>query len=334
MQRADPCAAFGIRCQQVFDVDRGRRPGFPRSMTARAAAAVASALLFAGSAVAPAAATQRQPWPKHPPPPPGTCQWCGHCCGAAEQVVPPWPPTYAMSQSTVLMPCNGTGLIDPTSQAAGDFSKWAFASIDWSNGKDGPTGWSKGKPMDAEDGMVQQAALLTAANPNQKVGVYRNIIAAQPWFPSVAEKLRDPQYSGWFLSFKDDHSPTVAPRCSSPDPQKSLSTGVPASGGDPQKKLCSTLFHGTQQVPRWPPADSANDGNCSAPGCDCGGVPCGRYLWDHTNSSMREWLITSHILGDTGIGNPNISAIYLDDNWQEFAGPGKYVLQTPQNDAT
>jgi hypothetical protein len=44
-----------------------------------------------------------------------------------------------MRQSTVIMPCNGTGLIDPTSPAATDFSKWAFASIDWSNGKDGPT---------------------------------------------------------------------------------------------------------------------------------------------------------------------------------------------------
>ena len=53
--------------------------------------------------------------------------------------------------------------------------------------------------MDAESGMVEQAARLVAANPAQKVGVYRNIIAAQPWFPSVAAKLRDPQYSGWFL---------------------------------------------------------------------------------------------------------------------------------------
>jgi len=135
-----------------------------------------------------------------------------------------------MAESTVLMPCNGTGLIDPSSPAAGDFCKWAFASIDWSNGKDGPTGWSKGRPMDAEGGMVEQAARLVAANPSQKVGVYRNIIAAQPWFPSVAAKLRDPRYSGWFLPFKDDHSPTVAPRCDSPD--------------SPQKKLCSNLFHG------------------------------------------------------------------------------------------
>ena len=90
-------------------------------------------------ACAAAGGRPHQPFPHAPPPPPGTCQWCGHCCGATEQVVPPWPPTYVMSASTVLMPCNGTGLIDPSSPTAGDFSKWAFASIDWSNGKDGPT---------------------------------------------------------------------------------------------------------------------------------------------------------------------------------------------------
>ena len=109
--------------------------------------------------------------------------------------------------------------------------------------------------------MVEQAARLVAANPTQKVGVYRNIIAAQPWFPSVAAKLRDPAYSSWFLPFRNDGAPTVAPRCDSPD--------------RPKKKLCSDLFHGTQQVPRWPPDECidpscrrgpSNYANCSAPG--------------------------------------------------------------------
>ena len=38
------------------------------------------------------------------------------------------------------------------------------------------------RPMDAETSLVRQAALLKAANPNQKVGVYRNIVKALPWF--------------------------------------------------------------------------------------------------------------------------------------------------------
>ncbi len=33
----------------------------------------------------------------------------------------------------------------------------------------------------------------------------------------------------------------------------------------------------------------------------------GEYLWDHRNASMRQWLISEHLLGPTGLGNPNIS---------------------------
>lgn len=123
--------------------------------------------------------------PMRPPPPPGTCQWCGHCCGAVPSVLPPWQKTYAMNESTVIMPCNATGLIDPFNPEANGFHRWAFASIDWSNGKDGPTGWSKGRPMDAEESLVHQAAVLTAANPKQKVGVYRNIVKASETFSNV-----------------------------------------------------------------------------------------------------------------------------------------------------
>ena len=79
-----------------------------------------------------------------------------------------------MSESTIVMPANGTGLLSTR-----NFSRWGFAQIDWSNGKNGPTGWSKGRPMDAEGSLVAQAALLKAANPKQVVGVYRNIVKAQ-----------------------------------------------------------------------------------------------------------------------------------------------------------
>ena len=31
-------------------------------------------------------------------------------------------------------------------------------------------------------------------------------------------------------------------------------------------------------------------------GCDCGGVACGEYLFDHRNASVREWLAGYHTL--------------------------------------
>ena len=132
-------------------------------------------------------------------------------------------------------------------------------------------------------------------------------LKALPWFPSVAAKLRDPAYSGWFLPFKDATSKTSAPRCDSPSP--------------PQKQLCSILYHDQLQTPHYPPVDVRNDGNCSSPGCDCGGVPCGEYLFNHRNASLREWIVNEFVLGPTAIGNENISVIYLDDNWQNYSEP-------------
>lgn len=49
--------------------------------------------------------------------------------------------------------------------------------------------------------MVTQAAMTKAANPDTHVWVYRNLVKALPWFKSVREKLLDPAYSGFFLTF-------------------------------------------------------------------------------------------------------------------------------------
>ena len=50
-------------------------------------------------------------------------------------------------------------------------------------------------------------------------------------------------------------------------------------------------------------------------------MPCGEYLFDHRNASLREWLVNEFVLGATAIGNENISVIYLDDNWQNYSEP-------------
>ncbi len=61
------------------------------------------------------------------------------------------------------------------------------------------------------------------------------------------------------------------------------------------------------------PEHPHGDGSCVNP-CDCGeGVPCGEYLWNHTNGTMlRDWLINEHLLGPTGLGNPAVSGFYVE----------------------
>lgn len=105
----------------------------------------------------------------------GLCKWC-------PRVVPTWPATYYMPNSTVVMPCNATGLLSPAS-----LTNWSMASIDWSNSKNA---WVQGSPMDAELPLLQQAESNAAAFPGMRTWVYRNIVIAYPWFKSVRSEPR------------------------------------------------------------------------------------------------------------------------------------------------
>lgn len=103
---------------------------------------------------------------------------------APPPLVPKWPPTFNMSESTVVMPCNYTGLYDY--DVYPDLAKFGLVDYDWSNAK---KTWANQSPMDADGVLVKQAARNKAANPSAKVFVYRNIVKAlvrQPRLHSLA----------------------------------------------------------------------------------------------------------------------------------------------------
>lgn len=212
----------------------------------------------------------------------GLCTWC-------PRVVPTWEPTWAMAESTIVQPCNSSGLLSAESLAG-----YSIVSVDWSNSKDV---WVQGHPMDAETPLVQQAALLHAANAKQRVWIYRNLVIGYPWFPSVREKLMDPAYADWFIRF-------------GPPPFANGSYHVPQCDDNYDPPLCTNFYHSQDQTPNYP----KGDGSCDAP-CDCGGVPCGFYLFNHANASLRTWLIDDFVFGPTGLGAPGISGLYLDDHF-------------------
>jgi hypothetical protein len=60
--------------------------------------------------------------------------------------------------------------------------------------------------------------------------------------------------------------------------------------------------------------------SCDEP-CDCGGVPCGEYLWDHRNSTLRAYLLNEVVLGANGLANENISGFFFDDGWSDSPQP-------------
>ena len=141
--------------------------------------------------------------------------------------VPKWKPTYNMTQSTVVMPCNESGFADPEL-----FSRFGISDFDWSNAK---VEWSNAKPMDCEERLVTQASMVKAVNPTARVFVYRNLVKALPWYTSVREKITDPAYSGWFLPFS-----------------KKPSNGTKWHMSKCTGSKCSNLYHDQEQTPHAP----------------------------------------------------------------------------------
>ena len=217
---------------------------------------------------------------------------------ATAPLLPPWPSTWAMHASTIVMPCNYSGYFDADYAA-----QFAVVDFDWSNAKQL---WANTKPMDCQERLVTQAQMVKAKNPRVRTFVYRNIVKALPWYTQVREKLEDPNYAGWFLRFRDY-------------PAANASYHVPACTAG----QCSQFYHDQSQTPEHP----HGDGSC-VDACDCGSVPCGEYLWDHRNASLRAWLVDEFIGGKQGIQNAAIDGFFLDDGWH--VGQDKYAPWMPK----
>ena len=118
--------------------------------------------------------------------------------------------------------------------------------------------------MNDEELLFQQVQMTTTASPQTTVWVYRCSVYAYPWYTSVRTIMDDPAYAPWFIKFKPA-GPWYSPKCD--------------NNYSPAK--CSDYFHMQEQTPGYP----KGDGDCAAPACDCGTMPCGFYLWNV--SSLR-----------------------------------------------
>lgn len=200
-----------------------------------------------------------------------------------------------MNASTIIMPCNNTGFTDPKSTLG-----WGIVDFDWSNAKGTGTadGWAKHQPMDDEELLFKQVQMTTSATPGTTVWVYRNTVYGYPWYTSVRKTLEDPAYEPWYFKFAGK-GPWYSKKCDSAKPD-----------------VCSDLYHSQEQSPGYP----HGDGDCSAPGCDCGKVPCGFYIWNHSstavvnNQTFQEWFINSYMLNAVG-SSPLVSGFFWDDVW-------------------
>ena len=78
--------------------------------------------------------------------------------------------------------------------------------------------------------------------------------------------------------------------------------------------LCSDFYHDQEQSPAVPSPSNPNPDGVCAGTCDCGGVPCGEYLFDHRNGTMlRDWLLNEVIGGPNGVDHPSISGLFIGE---------------------
>jgi len=214
---------------------------------------------------------------------------------------PNYPPTWVMNASTIIMPCNSSGFTDPSTTKG-----WGLIDFDWSNAK---ALWAKAKPMDCAELLLKQVDMTTQASPGTTVYVYRNSIKALPWYTSVREKLMDPAYAKWFLTF-GPNGPYHVPTCDN----------------NYNPPLCSKYYHDQEQTPGYP----RGDGDCAAPACDVGSIPVGEYIWDPRSwnisvkgQTLGQWFINDYLFDQTGGANPKVSGFFFDDQWNDN-GPTEY----------
>jgi len=211
--------------------------------------------------------------------------------------LPSAPARYQMNRSTIIMPCNNSGYMDPARTAA-----WSIIDFDWSNGK---AIWTKQRPMLDEVVLQNQVTMSTSASLGQTVWVYRGSMWAYPWYTSVRKTLEDPAYADWYIKFNPKSGTSYSKQCDAVN-----------------KTDCSELYHCQEQSPGYP----HGDGDCGAPNCYCGSnVPCGFYVWNHSsttvvnNQTFLDWFKDSYVFDYQGT-SPLVSGFYFDDWWPESGG--------------
>ena len=177
-----------------------------------------------------------------------------------------------------------SGLTDPAFGA-----QFGIADYDFSGQK---AFWANDKPMDVGGRLLRQARLTKAINPHTKVFSYRNYVKALSWFKPVGEKLADPAYAGWFVRFTNG------------------SLYYNSVGGCPLSSRTGDglPYCSATRLPKNCTGRNCLGASCKCDtSCDCGGAPCGQYLFDHRNASLRRWLADVHSVEGDGVGDPAIA---------------------------
>jgi hypothetical protein len=213
-------------------------------------------------------------------------------------LLPPWPATFNLTKSSMTQSCFGPGSVNGpprlTPETGAFLKQWGVVALDFES-QEGL--WAHHRPKDADVMMIEQAAVMKRMAPETQIWGYRNLVQPYANFVQLREKIEDPAYSGWFVHFGPGNNDRLTPRCEV-NPRLN-------------KTLCTDLFH-TKLA--W-----------TENGHDCGDrIPCGDYVFDHRNQSLRDWIVNDYMMGPLGMGNRSaIDGFLLDDMWDLWSGPSE-----------
>ena len=103
----------------------------------------------------------------------------------------------------------------------------------------------------------------------------------------------------------------------------------PATATHPNKNRCSDFYHSQEQSPGFP----HGDGDCAPPACDCGSVPCGFYVFNHSSTvvvngqTFLQWFLDTYMFNYVG-ASPLVSGFFWDDVWDVQCNIHDQVPQT------
>ena len=118
------------------------------------------------------------------------------CAHAQDGSCPPprWEAHWALNLSTVVQPCNASGLFRSS-------ALYGLASFDWSNAK---AAWASlpNNATNCSEMLLQQAAITKAIDPRTRVFVYRNFLLALEWLRGQRAAMDDPTKQGYFVHYQ------------------------------------------------------------------------------------------------------------------------------------
>ena len=196
-------------------------------------------------------------------------------------LLPRFAPTWDVSRSTIIQPCNSSGYMDSKTAAA-----FGIISFDYNNGR---AVWEKQAAPQCEEMSVEQCRRAKAVRNDTKCWVYRNTELAFAALTTDRKLMREENASLFIHMNKS--ACAAAPAC------------PPKAGHGQDKGYCCPFGQVYEEGnPGWGRFTTKTTGENMK-----------LYLWDYRVPAVSDYLVQERILGAAGLASPFVDGFFTDD---------------------